>query len=293
MLDRIAPHRQARHRQGAAQGYGPDWPSGRDDREILLEGAFNIRDLGGLTVTRHKKTTRGLVYRADSLDSLTHGDRAILFGDLGIGTVLDLRTPEEAGGDGLSDARLFPTLRVRSFPVIPDGRIGVEPFPVGDPTAIAGHYLEYVVDRATIVAGAIEAIAESVEPRIDGVRTPALFHCAAGRDRTGVVAAVILALLGVSDRQIVADYLASNRQAVEVSRRLTLNPLYQGDEAVAAGTNLVDAEAMSQFLERFRSKFGSARAWALGAGIPESTLDAFVATMVTSAPIASIMDRSP
>lgn len=280
MLDRTAPHGRAQHRHGAARHVGPDrW---RPDREILLEGAFNVRDLGGLRVDGHTGTTRGLVYRADSLDSLTHGDRDILFGQLGIGTILDLRTPEEAGGDGLSDARLFPALRVHSFPVIPDGRIGVEPFPVGDPKAIAGHYLDYVVDRAPIVAGAIAAIAESVAPAIGAVQTPALFHCAAGRDRTGVVAAVVLALLGVGDQEIVADYLASNRQAAEVSRRLTLNPLYRGDEAaIASGTNLVDADAISQFLELFRSKFGTPRAWALEAGIPAATLDAFLATMLT------------
>ena len=65
-----------------------------------------------------------------------------------------------------------------------------------------------------------------------------------------MVAAVVLALLGVADRDIVADYLASNRQAEAVSQRLTLNPLYRGDEAAAAaGTNLVDATAIRQFLD--------------------------------------------
>ena len=108
MLDRITPGHPAR--------LSPITRPNRTAREVQLEGAFNIRDLGGLPVGRRERTTSGLVYRADSLDSLTDGDRATLFGDLGIGTILDLRTPEEAGGDGLSDARLFPTLRVFSYP---------------------------------------------------------------------------------------------------------------------------------------------------------------------------------
>ena len=142
MLDRITPAHPARQSATTRPN--------RADREVILEGAFNIRDLGGLPVGRRQRTTSGLVYRADSLDSLTDGDWSILFDDLGIGKIiLDLRTPEEAGGDGLSDARLYPTLRVFSFPVIPDGRIGVEPFPVGDAEAVAKLYLEYVVDRAT------------------------------------------------------------------------------------------------------------------------------------------------
>ena len=249
------------------------------DREVRLEGAFNIRDLGGLSAGRASRTTRGLVYRADSLDSLTDSDKQILFGDLAIGTVIDLRTPEEAGGDGLSDARLFPTLTVHSLPVIPDGRIGVEPFPVGDAEAVAKLYLEYVVDRGPIVAGVVQAIATSAA---EGV--PALFHCAAGRDRTGVVAAVLLALLGVPDRVVVADYEESNRQAAEVSQRLTLNPLYRDDETAAAtGTNLVDPAAIRKFLELFRAEFGSPRVWALAHGLTAASLTTLTPTLTTPA----------
>lgn len=247
------------------------------DRVVRLEGAFNVRDLGGLSVGRNAETTRGLIYRADSLDSLTHSDRDLLFDQLRIGTILDLRTPEEAGGDGLSDARLFPSLRVFSYPVIPDGRIGVEPFPVGDAGAVAKHYLEYVVDRAPIVAGVVKEISASVR---DGIAV--LFHCAAGRDRTGVVAAVVSSLLGVADRDIVTDYVESNRQAEEVSQRLTLNPLYRGDEAAASsGTNLVDPAAIRRFLELFRAEFGSPKAWAQASGIDLITLDQLRHAMVT------------
>src|SRR5690606_28096274 len=101
MLDRTAPHRRAQHRQGAGRTHAApdraDQPRDRADqprdREVRLEGAFNVRDLGGLAVTRRMVTTRRLVYRADSLDSLTERDGELLFGELGIGTIIDLRTP--------------------------------------------------------------------------------------------------------------------------------------------------------------------------------------------------------
>jgi hypothetical protein len=257
------------------------------DREVVLGGAFNVRDLGGLPVEGGSRTRRGLVYRADSLDSLTESDERLLFGTLAVGALLDLRTPEESGGDGLSDARRFPALRASSHPVIPDGRIGVEPFPAGDAEAVAKLYLEYVVDRGDIVAGAVAVVADSV-----GRGVPALFHCAAGRDRTGVVAAVILSLLGVGDAAIVDDYLESNRQAAEVSARLTLNPLYRdiGPDGSAAATGhgptLVDGNSIRSFLELFRAEFETPRRWANAFGLTDELLFDFARVMTDAGPDA-------
>lgn len=252
----------------------------RAAREVQLTGAFNVRDLGGIPAAGDRIIVPGLVYRSDSLDSLTDGDKVRLFGELRIGAVLDLRTPEEAGGDGRSDARLLPGLTVQSFPVIPDGRIGVEPFPAGDAEAVAKIYLEYVVDRAEIVGGAVNAVAASV---CGGV--PALFHCAAGRDRTGVVAAVLLSLLGVDDDGIVADYVESNRRAEQVSQRLTLNPLYRNDDAdPVRGSHLVDPVAMRRFLELYRTEFEGPDRWARYAGIRPETLAAMRGTLLAPWP---------
>jgi hypothetical protein len=252
------------------------------NREVQLTGAFNVRDLGGIPATGDRITVPGLVYRSDSLDSLTDGDKRRLFGELRISAILDLRTPEEAGGDGLSDARLLEGLTVYSFPVIPDGRIGVEPFPAGDAEAVAKIYLEYVVDRAEIVGGAVNAVAASVSRGV-----PALFHCAAGRDRTGVVAAMLLSLLDVDDDEIVADYVGSNRQAEQVSQRLTLNPLYRNDEAdPARGSHLVDPVAMRRFLELYRAEFDNHDHWARYAGIGSDTLANLRATLL--APLGPI-----
>src|SRR5687767_12507376 len=93
-------------------------PAGRAHARVLpLEGAFNLRDLGHLPVRGGKSTRCGLLYRADSLDWLTPGDRRLLFDELGVGTVIDLRTRREAGGDGLSDVRLLPDVRVLSIPL--------------------------------------------------------------------------------------------------------------------------------------------------------------------------------
>ena len=60
---------------------------------VDLQGAYNVRDLGGLRTKDRRRTRYGLVYRGDSLDSITPADAKILFDKLGIGTIIDLRTP--------------------------------------------------------------------------------------------------------------------------------------------------------------------------------------------------------
>src|SRR5262245_35492281 len=92
-------------------------------RGVALAGAFNVRDLGGLRTANGRVTRTGLVYRGDCLDWLTAADREELFERRRVATLIDLRTHQEAGGDGLADARRFPEVRSISIPLIPDDRI--------------------------------------------------------------------------------------------------------------------------------------------------------------------------
>jgi protein tyrosine/serine phosphatase len=249
--------------------------AGPHARVLPLESAFNVRDLGHLPVRGRKSTRCGLLYRADSLDWLTPADRDLLFDELGIGTVIDLRTRGEAGGDGRSDARLFPDVRVQSIPLIPDEEMAVEPFPVGDPSAVAEHYLGYLDGGGIEARGVIEAIAESID-----AGTPVLFHCAAGRDRTGVVAALVLLIVGVTKQGVVSDYLESNRFAKELTQRLSRNPMYRHHERLDTSATKVDRRAIARFIELLAERYGGAREWARSAGIPDDTIDRLTKNLV-------------
>jgi protein tyrosine/serine phosphatase len=240
-----------------------------------LQGAFNVRDLGDLPVRGRRSTRRGLVYRADSLDWLTDDDRRLLFDELGIGTVIDLRTRREAGGDGLSDARLFPDVRVLSIPLIPDEEMATEPFPVGNPPAVGEHYAGYLDGDGREARAVLEAIAESVDSGI-----PVLFHCAAGRDRTGVVAALLLLLVGVTRQGVVADYLESNRFAKELTQRLSRNPMYRHHERLDTSATKVDRRAIVRFIQLLDERYGGAREWARSAGIPDDMIEALTKNLV-------------
>jgi protein-tyrosine phosphatase len=253
-----------------------DAPHRSDHARVLpLESAFNVRDLGHLPVRGRRSTRCGLLFRADSLDWLTPADRHLLFDELGVGTVIDLRTRREAGGDGLSDARLFPAVRVLSIPLIPDEEMEVEPFPVGDPSAVAEHYLGYLDGGGREARSVVEAIAESIDSG-----TPVLFHCAAGRDRTGVVAALVLLIVGVTRQGVVADYLESNRFAAELTRRLSRNPMYRHHERLDTSATKVDRRAIVRFIQLLDERYGGARKWAHSVGIPDDTIEALTKNLV-------------
>src|SRR5215469_8028149 len=146
---------------------------------IELEGAYNVRDLGGLRTKDGLITKPGVIYRGDSLDNITPGDAKILFGKLGIGTIVDLRTKAETELTELN----FPVPRYR-FSVLVEGRLGHEPFPSDDPAELAKVYLNNLDSGRAAVKGTFDIVASNLRA---GVAT--LFHCAAGRDRTGIMSA--------------------------------------------------------------------------------------------------------
>jgi protein tyrosine/serine phosphatase len=244
-------------------------------REIKLEGAFNVRDLGGLSTDDGRSLTPGLVYRGDALRSLTPEDRRVITEDLGVKTVIDLRTIEEAGGDGLEDARTFPELTVFNFSIVPEGRIGREPFPSNEPEKLAVRYVENLEEGLDAIRDALVEISAAAERG-----EPVLFHCQAGRDRTGLLSALLLKLVGVADDEVIADYVASNRNAADVTKRLLENPLYaNGGDKPDEAPVLLQPETMKAFLALIESRYGGIESWAESAAIPSEVVDSLRETL--------------
>jgi protein tyrosine/serine phosphatase len=115
------------------------------------------------------------------------------------------------------------------------------------------------------VAAALGALAAS--------DAPAVYHCAAGKDRTGVLSAVILGVLGVPDDTIVADYILSAESLEAIQQRLLQSEGYQSVlAALPPDTMHAEAETMIQLLGKIRSKYGSMRQYAEAAGVAFGTL---------------------
>lgn len=171
-------------------------------RHLDWEGCFNVRDLGGIPTTDGRTTRYGAIVRADSLHKLTDaGWSAVL--DHRVRTVIDLRNDDERAADV---ARRPAQLTTVELPLdgIEDREFWapiVEGPQFGTPIYYRGH-LERMPERSATVLTAI------ARARPGGVAV----HCVGGRDRTGQIAILLLALAGVASDEIVADYELSDER---------------------------------------------------------------------------------
>ncbi len=191
---------------------------------LPFEGLTNCRDLGGFFTKEGKKTIGKKVYRSNSLDELTEKDIATFENDIKLSYVVDLRS--------LSESKLHPDaiLKGVSYRILPfHGPLSLPtPYPhkdynLSDKSLMNNIRFLYCLDEN---GWALDAMKKNYHDKIsDGtaknsIKTffelladlegAVLFHCHEGKDRTGILAMLYLGLLGVSDEDIIDDYLASN-----------------------------------------------------------------------------------
>jgi protein-tyrosine phosphatase len=232
-------------------------------RLVPLDGCLNFRDLGGYP-TRDGRTVRwGQVFRSDALHLLSRRDVARLRDELCIGAVIDLRSTMELRTEGRGDLEREP-IRFHHLPLF-DG--GVQEG--GDRSEMIN-----LSDRYFLLAEfAMDPIAR-VLTTLATTDTPAVYHCAAGKDRTGVVSAVILGLLGVEDDVIVADYALTQENLDQIIDRLTATEGYQAMLAALPPDTLhAQPETMIALLEKIEAKYGSMEGYAVAAGVGPQAID--------------------
>ena len=176
-----------------AAGAGAEAP----ERLIALEGAVNFRDLGGYTVGQGLRTRWRALFRADGLGELTEDDLDTTRA-LGIRTVLDLRS----GGE-LEQSRYDVDAHPVSFHHFPFIQTIPDPEEFDRrPDLLQSQYIEMLDTSGEQIVAALRVLASP-----DAL--PAVFHCTAGKDRTGLLSAIVLSLVGVPEETVVADYALS------------------------------------------------------------------------------------
>jgi protein tyrosine/serine phosphatase len=204
-------------------------------RLISLEGPVNVRDVGD-----GRRVRAGRIFRGDNLDGLSPGDATVLFDGLGIRTVVDLRSETEA-----ARAVLPAGVRWINAPVITAHGLA-NPMLDPDATDLGDYYRHYLADGPELVVAALRAV-------IDASAQPVLVHCAAGKDRTGVVCAILQSLLEVPTTEIVADYaFTATRMELIIGRLVAAHPEY-ADRMRGTSSPLMTAtpETMERFLDGF------------------------------------------
>jgi protein-tyrosine phosphatase len=234
---------------------------------IDLEGAVNVRDVGGTPTADGGETVYRRLLRSENLQDLTEDDIVLLVDEIGVTTVVDLRSTRELMIEGPAPLDVVDGVQHAHHPVLKEfldasdtvaaallltaQQEDAERYP---DDLMTGHYLGYLENRPEEVVGALRSI----------ITAPgaAIVHCAAGKDRTGVVVALALTIAGVEPEVIVADYVATNERIEEIIDRLSRSKMYGG----SVGTRPVRAhearaETMRAFLQQLDVRYGGVAQW--------------------------------
>jgi protein-tyrosine phosphatase len=185
-------------------------------RHVVLDGAVNVRDIGGYRTSYGLQITRGLLFRGDALSQLSGADVERIE-RLGLRIVIDFRTPGEvllAGADRLPFGTELVSLPVGGgdlgsiYELIASGDHERQRQELGDGRAAE---LMVEVNRGFVTdARQREAFGAAVRLVCSAGRLPLLYHCSGGKDRAGWMTAIVLTALGVPRDVVLRDYLLSN-----------------------------------------------------------------------------------
>lgn len=265
-------------------------------RWIEIEGVVNMRDLGGLPTSDGAVIAERRLIRSDNLQDLSSAAVDHVVSVLGVRDIVDLRSDTELHVIGDGPLRVVESLVHHHHSLVPRrayedrlpdaARAAAQAAkddqePVGD-TGLGApgqqhdgrrdaafwtdHYLGYLSRRPDSVSAALDVISRSAGATI--------VHCAAGKDRTGTVVAMALAVAGVPDEVIVEDYVLSAERIERILDRLANDPVY----GEALRTQPVDdqrprAETMESILASLADEFGGASGWLRTHGWIDDDLD--------------------
>ncbi|SEP01218.1 tyrosine-protein phosphatase [Trujillonella endophytica] len=249
------------------------------DRWLTLEGTTNTRDLGGLPTTDGGTTRPGRVLRSDNLQTLSATDVHRLVQQVGLREVIDLRSIAEVLMEGRGPLRDLSEVTHRHFSLLPERGHHTDVFAAeeaelpevpggwlesllprqvggadqGEPPAVRS-YLGYLEHRPENVVGALRALAAA-----DGA---SVVHCAAGKDRTGVIVAFSLAVAGVPHEEIVADYAMTAEVIDALVAKLAASSTYAEDmERRDVASHTPRAETMERVLALLDERYGGPVGW--------------------------------
>ncbi len=231
-------------------------------RLLDWEGGLNARDLGGYATEDGRETRWGAVVRSAALGALTEAGRAAL-ADYGVRTIVDLRLPDE--------------LEREPNPFAEPGDHGIVYTNVSiiDPAAappdavstLAEDYLQMLDRYGHGVAQAMAAIARAPEGGV-------LVHCAAGKDRTGLISALLLGLAGVPAETIATDYaLTAELLRPRDEDWLEHGPGERAEREAILARFAPTAEVMLEVLEGLDRRYGGVERYLLAAGVSPADLD--------------------
>lgn len=232
------------------------------ERRLALTGSFNFRDLGGYETADGRQVRWRRLFRSDALHGLTPED-IVQLDEIGLTVVFDLRSSMEIERDGLGS--LYDG-------VVPHHHV---PFTANVGSAASrdfGLSLSELYQR--MLKDAQPCISTMFSALADEQTCPAVFHCAAGKDRTGIISGLVLSALGVPDEDIIADYaLTDGFMADRLEALRAAGQLGEGSDSYPPHVLRAEPATMAQTLHLIQSEHGSIEVFLLASGVSQSQLE--------------------
>lgn len=232
--------------------------------DLVIEGCFNFRDAGGWPTVGGQTMRQGVLYRGDAPERLTEAGRATVAA-LGLTCVVDLRQKrfvEISLGFAADD--------VTHHIELVDQMIDYNNIPrLEEPIDLTNMYIDLIGRCEPQLVRAIEIIADNV------ANGPVLVHCTAGKDRTGLVVALIQAGIGVTEESIADDFYRSDEPSRRRRAAMVKSPV-TGDPPVARSPEFLwtaPRESMRLLASQAAEKFGSLQAWPLALGVSPAAIE--------------------
>ena len=243
---------------------------------------MNFRDLGGYMGDQGMTVRWGRVFRSDSLVAMSAADVQHLRDELGIATIIDLRTTNERTVYGIGVTEHLTVTR-HHHSILDETRVVHPDF----------EKLTMVELYGAMLRAAGTAIGRTLEITADPEAQPLVFHCAAGKDRTGIIAALLLSILGVSDDVIAQDYAHTAQVFPRMITRFIADAQASNDEeemalfsdpAFIAKISTAEPAMILEALRGLRDDFGSIEGYLLEFGADPGLSKSLRHTLLEHAP---------
>jgi len=230
-------------------------------RVLAWDGLLNVRDLGGLPTEDAGRTAFGAVIRADNVRRLRDAQTLL---DHGVTRVVDLRFPFEQEDDHLDEL----PVEVVHLSLLGEwdddyrGELEAQMAASAPPEYLRWSYLDFLDRFRENFAAVVRAVATAPPGAV-------CVHCMGGRDRTGLVSALLLRLAGVPAGEIGEDYAASEDALAEAHARWVDEAPDEEERVRRAVFGHAPPHVMVEVLDELERRHGSVRAYLRGAGVPE------------------------
>ncbi|MQA15540.1 MAG: hypothetical protein GEV09_15640 [Pseudonocardiaceae bacterium] len=254
-----------------------------------LPHAPNFRDLGGLPAEAGRQLRHGVLFRSGALSTLTAAEARYLRDELGVRTVLDLRTADEGAQ---SPSRELAAAGAAVHP-LPLDRETTYAYEAWQGCASAGEfdvtdgYLGYLRNSGDTLAHGLRALSQPGA-------LPAVVHCTLGKDRTGVFTALLLRCLGVDVDAVARDYARSQPAVPAVLASLAPDSDHHAAfRRLPAWATSAHPETVARLLARVEEDYGGVLGWAASVGVADATLQQLRGALLRPGQASTQDDRTP